>query len=1485
MKRKKIKSTVKKIGKILLGIVGGFVGLILLILILLCIPSLQTYFAQKAAGYLSEKMQTEVSIDKLQIDFRLNVRFENLHLNDQYGNNLISAKKGRAGLLFFRTTKKGVNIAIRPVILDSADVTLRRYAGDTALNIQFFIDFIKPAQKNDKQAIVDIQRIQLLNSRFQCRMDDTWKRDERGVWNYSDIRLNDINLKLKQLLVVGDSVTIYIDQLSAKEHSGFKLDSLNGQLIVYRQGLYCLNTRLQTENKTDLSLDLRLDYTDFKDFGDFINIVSFNSEIHEGVFNLKDLGYFAGKLQGMETMVDVKTKISGPIVDFKIKNTHVSFGQGTEFEGDASLAGLPNIEETFIDLNIKNLKATVTDLEQFQLPMQQKIPIPDIVQNLQWVKLCGHFIGLFDNFYSDMQLFTALGDGSCELMLNARSQPVSYDGKLEIENFMLGNLLKNKDLGFVSVKTQVKGEGLSVADMDLGIDAMVSAIEFKNHTVENIALTGNLLSKQFDGLVKCEDKDFHLDFIGNIDFNQEKPIYKFDLDISAINLSNLRLLRPDSNVIVSAKIKADLLGNSIDSMQGSLAIEDFVYTENEEPYSLPNIKLHIDQFGGENQHLRLNSDVLDINMRGEFTYKHAQSELQKRILTQFSNLVSFLPFSDSNRVQKIDIELKMKKEIPLLAHFFPLVTATEGLWAKLSMNENNNTLSVSVETPQLTIKDFLIDGVKINANQQSDAFDVTVDCGAFRIQKTDSVADVRDFYFHASICDNVVDFAVDAKGNDKNKVENIRIEGATGFETKNELWLKVKSGIIDWNANAFVFDSLNYVYITPQHIYIENFGLYSRDMQKSLNVKSASTDKNDHNLNFSFNQIDLGMFNLFLNPFQISLEGRATGSGKLIKTPEGWGIGSRFQLEELGFNDVFMGFLEGITVWQNQEQKLRLGATLYDDASKKDSLLSVKGYFDPLNQYIHLDGDVNSFNIKILETYLQSFASKIEGIGSGKITFSGKISEPELKGDILLKNAVLGIAFLNTEYKVSEGRLHFVDTGFIFDNIVVQDAYNGKGTVTGMITHKRLKDWGIDLRIQANNMMGMNTTAKDNKLFYGKAFATGNLTIKGKVDKLLTIGIDVTTNPLTDIVVSLDWSTTAEESNFITFVSGNKEINLTPVTNIEIPQSNLALNLKVNATPDATVRVLLDPSIGGSIVGRGGGIMEISLDENDKFSIFGKYTLAGGDFNLEYADVLTRVFKLENGSTIAWNGDPMGGIMDIRAIQNAKVSMPPADNQNENTTSAPKISVNNIIKLSGNILKPNFSFTFDLQDVDEITRSRIYNSIDTSNRQEMITQMVNILFFGMFDLTGNTAGTSTMLNNTLGYSISELVSYQVNRVVSGIIPNMDVHVTYLPGSEVANREYSMDIGGSFFNNKLTIRTSVGLVEGNENNENNQFLSDVIAEYKLTKDGSLKAKGFNVTNQDMMLYNAKYSQGVGISYSKDFDRFKDLFIRKKKKKMD
>ena len=64
-----------------------------------------------------------------------------------------------------------------------------------------------------------------------------------------------------------------------------------------------------------------------------------------------------------------------------------------------------------------------------------------------------------------------------------------------------------------------------------------------------------------------------------------------------------------------------------------------------------------------------------------------------------------------------------------------------------------------------------------------------------------------------------------------------------------------------------------------------------------------------------------------------------------------------------------------------------------------------------------------------------------------------------------------------------------------------------------------------------------------------------------------------------------------------------------------------------------------------------------------------------------------------------------------------------------------------------------------------------------------------------------------------------------------------------------------------------------------------IVGDFNIDYKITKDGSWSGQVFNRSNYNTTYYQytyykmAPYTQGIGLSYSKSFDNFKDLFRKR------
>ena len=82
----------------------------------------------------------------------------------------------------------------------------------------------------------------------------------------------------------------------------------------------------------------------------------------------------------------------------------------------------------------------------------------------------------------------------------------------------------------------------------------------------------------------------------------------------------------------------------------------------------------------------------------------------------------------------------------------------------------------------------------------------------------------------------------------------------------------------------------------------------------------------------------------------------------------------------------------------------------------------------------------------------------------------------------------------------------------------------------------------IHLDIQAKNFMALNTTSKDNPLYYGVAFGTGAFSFNGPSNDMRII-INAKTEPGTIFNIPLNSSATVSKNDFISFVAKDSSLN------------------------------------------------------------------------------------------------------------------------------------------------------------------------------------------------------------------------------------------------------------------------------------------------------------------------------------------------------
>lgn len=136
--------------------------------------------------------------------------------------------------------------------------------------------------------------------------------------------------------------------------------------------------------------------------------------------------------------------------------------------------------------------------------------------------------------------------------------------------------------------------------------------------------------------------------------------------------------------------------------------------------------------------------------------------------------------------------------------------------------------------------------------------------------------------------------------------------------------------------------------------------------------------------------------------------------------------------------------------------------------------------------------------------------------------------------------------------------------------------------------------------------------------------------------------------------------------------------------------------------------------------------------------------------------------------------------------------------------------------------------------------------------------------------------------------LSSTLSGQLNNMLSNIMNNNNWNFgTNLSTGDKGWTDVEVEgvLSAQLLNNRLLVNGNFGYRDNPLSTTN--FVGDFEAEWLLTRSGDIRLKAYNETNDKYYTRTNLTTQGVGVMYKKDFNRWKELFFwnnwSKKKKK--
>jgi len=1463
--------------------------------------AVQSFLANKIATYLSNELNTEIKVGGLNIAYFLDIVIEDVEIKDLHNKTLLNAPSIKVDIS--ELSIKRQKIVIDKIILKNTKIALRKYKSDDFINLKFIIDYFS-SQDTTKKDKWDIKcsSLELVKSQFSYKNEHK-NSINQGI-DFNNLNLSEVNININDFAVISDTVIAKINNISLKEQSGFVLNRLKTNIKFSSSGIEFKNLEIKTPD-SDLKLDLLFSHSDFTAYSDFVNNVRIKSKIQTSKLNEKDIGYFAHALFDMDNSIVLAGEIKGKISNLKVKNFSFLYKNSTKFDGNITLSGLPDIEETFIHIAIKEFSTTQSDIESINIKNKDNEPthlsVPENLANLGKINIKGYFTGFYNDFVSFADFQTGIGKISTDISLknNKIKNIIEYDGKLAVRNFDIGKLIDKQDiLGKVSMSTDVKGAGFD-KNVAAELISVIDSVVYKNYQYTNIKINGGIKDQIVDAKLIINNKNLNLNLEGTTDFSGKVPEFNITSEIRNAKLRKLNLYNKDSlSPVLSTSLSLNCKGDNVDNIHGIINIDSTSYRINNKTYRINNFELVALNEALDKRKIKLKSDFFDMNIDGVFRVNDLVAifeELVKEYLPSYSSNIA-QEKKEINSNQNFNYKINFYETSQLTELFIPKLSIAQNTTISGQFNSENNSLTIIGNSDFIRFNQYVFNNFFVDCRTLRKK--ILFDVGCERLNLTDSMW-VDNFNVNTSLKNDSINYNI-FWDNEKlaNKYSG-NIEGFLTFLDKNNIKIKFLKAETTINDTLWAFSKDNFITIDTSSIVINNFEI-ANEFQK-LNVNGKISNNASDEVDVFFKNFNISNFDIITNKKKYDFDGILNGSIKLVDLYNHPNVLSNVSIDKFGLNHEKLGNTYIESKWDNENKAAYIKAKIiYVGNIGTNQPLSVEGYFYPQNEDENFDFNIEltNFKLRVLQNYLSSFSSSLYGLASGKLEFKGSMAKPELTGKLKLMRTTIKIDYLNTVYSFADEII--IDKNYFhFDNIILNDnndkENSGKTAIfDGKIYHNNFKDWRLDLSFKPDHFTMLHTNSTQNDLFYGKAVATGVIKIFGDV-KHISMDIKAKTEKGTKLFIPLDYTEEASETNYITF-SGLDTIFKIKNEENEIDFSGINMNFELDVTPDAEIQMILDEKVGDIIKAKGNGNINMVIDTRGNFNMFGDYIITEGDYLFTLQNIINKKLTIQKGGSIKWTGSPYDADINLKAIYKTKAPLYDLISKYDNTeVYKKKMPVECILGLKNKLMNPVVNFDINLPYADELAKKflkdALYINENEVNVQEMNRQFVGLLVLNRFFPTAGSESNNTGSYADIGTTNSmEMLSNQLSNWLSQISDDFDIGVSYSAGDKISNNELEVALSTQLFNDRLSINGNidVGGEQATETNQTSQkssnIVGDVNIEYKWTDEGKFKIKAFNRSNEtDYVNEQSPYTQGLGIFYRKEFDTFRDIFKSEKKKK--
>ncbi|KQO33856.1 hypothetical protein ASF10_17550 [Flavobacterium sp. Leaf82] len=1320
------------------------------------------------------------------------------------------------------------------------------------------------------------------------RFDDMQSKPaSRGI-DYSHLDLNKFNLKAEKLYYGNDTISGNIKALTANEKSGLQIQSLKTNFFYGPKNAYLNDLYLKTP-QTLLQNKVKVGYNSIATISKDLGNLSLEANLNQAKIGFKDILLFAPDLQktnpfksNPNAILYLNTRLSGKIKDLDIPQFEMSGIGTTRVSLSGKIKGLPDAQKAYYDLDIKKVSSTSKDIYSF-------IPAGTIPKNIQLpsqLNLQGKFKGSVQNFKTNLALNSSFGNAKVDGLFDQRvKKKEKYDATVYLLDFDLGRLIKNDSIGKITLKAKVKGNGLDPKTARAQFDGLVQKAVFNRYTYKDLALKGNIENGSFAVKSGMKDPNLHFDLVASGNTKDKYPSIQLKLNLDIADLEKLNLHAGPMKL--RGNIDADVANSNPDFLNGKVFLSNIQVLQNAEPIVLDSVR--IIAFADNNRNnIKISSQFLKAEVDGKYKLTTLTAAIKKS-LAKYIDLKNPKVNGESDE-QRLAFTLKIDND-PILFKLVPKLTGLEPINITGKYNNVADSLEIKGTIPRIVYADNTISDGKINIEGKENALEylvsvATIESGSLKIPFTSLSGKVEN---------NLLTYALEVK-DVKDKQQYFIAGEFKSEDSKNILKIDAENFVL--NYDKWTVDPENAIEFGGKRLYINKF--YLSNSGNELKIQSQGTQDNSP-LKVDFVNFKIETIMNIVKKDKLLMQGLINGNAVVENVMTKPTFTSDLKIDEFAFRGEPVGDI-AIKVDNKTNNLLAANVTLSGEGND----MNLTGNYKIDNGNLDFNLDLNKLNIKSIQGFTMGNITEVTGFLAGNFKITGNASAPKVNGELNFKDTGFRVKKLNSFFKTQDEKITLQNDVITFDKFTFHDENDNNLTINGTIKSADYTNFDFGLTVVADDFRAIHSKEADNDLFYGDLILDTKLNIKGTLENPV-IGGNIKINKDTKFTVVLPQSdpSIADREGIVEFVDeDNMYLKQTIAMENKLNQSELVgmdVSVEIAIDKEAELTLVIDKGNGDYLNLKGEAQLTGGIDPSGKTTLTGKYEFSEGAYEMNF-NMIRRKFDIQKGSYIIWNGEPTMASLNITAIYKVETApidllgnQLPTDNPTVRNTYKQKIPFQTLLKMNGELLKPEITFDIVLPDGNYDVSTDVVSLTQTKLEQlrqepaELNKQVFALLllnrFIGENPFASESGGTSA--ESLARQSVSKILSQQLNdlagELITGVQLEFDLESTddYTTGTKENRTDLNVGVSKKLLDDRLKVTVGSSFaVEGQEraNEESTNIAGDVALDYQLTKDGRYMVRAYRKNEYQVAVEGQVVETGVAFIITMSYNKFRELFHR-------